>query len=252
LINYLGWPYTRSLTATQVADAFGVTRYVKVPFPGENSDVNGDPWIIAEAATHTRRVAVHGGFLDIDGRVISQPAGLVALGGQVSGFAGFLPGVAEEIAVALEQGIGVYVLGGFGGAAEQVTALMSGKEANDLLLDKFMIDPRYQALSQAAEKRGLKGELRGRLEWLRGVLRRDEFHNGLTKKENAVLWKTTNMGLAMALVTRGLRNITALSVLLIAHRIGTNASPLQCPKRPDNDRADGPKSRRLTLINPKK
>src|SRR6266852_1991898 len=51
---------------------------------------------------------------------------LIALGGQLGEFAGFMPGVAEEIAVALEAGLAVYVLGGFGGAAEQVAAVISG------------------------------------------------------------------------------------------------------------------------------
>jgi len=32
LVNYLGWPYKRGLTAEQVADGFGVTRYVRVPW----------------------------------------------------------------------------------------------------------------------------------------------------------------------------------------------------------------------------
>ena len=56
----------------------------------------------------------------------------------MGGFAGFLPGVAEEIAVALEEGIAVYVLGGLGGVAEEVAALMSGRRAEGLTIDSFM------------------------------------------------------------------------------------------------------------------
>jgi hypothetical protein len=209
LINYLGWPYTRTLTAAQVADGFGVTRYVRVPFPGEDTAADGDLWATAEAATHTRRAIVRGGLHDLDGRAVPRPAGLIALGGQLLGFAGFLPGVAEEIAVALEQGIGVYVLGGFGGAAEQVAAVMSGKGSDALTFDRFMTDEKYQALCQVAKNHGRDQELRGRLEWLWGELRRKDFHNGLTKKQNADLWTTSNVGLAMALVTNGLKRIDA-------------------------------------------
>ena len=81
---------------------------------------------IAEAATHTRRAAVYENLRDQDDSVIPRPEGLIALGGQLGEFAGFMPGVAEEIAVALEAGLAVYILGGFGGAAEQVAAVMSG------------------------------------------------------------------------------------------------------------------------------
>jgi hypothetical protein len=207
LINYLGWPYKLALTAEQVADGFGITRYVRVPWPGEDSAVHADPWAVAESATHTRRTIVRGGLRDLDGCIVPGPAGLIALGGQMGGFAGFLPGVAEEIALALQEGVAVYVLGGFGGAAEQVAAVMSGSRSEGLTLDSFMRNPKYQDLSEAAKARGRADELSGRLEWLWSQLRRSGLQNGLAKEENTVLWSTTNVGLAMALVSKGLRRI---------------------------------------------
>jgi hypothetical protein len=142
-INYLGWPHTLRLKATQIADGFGVTRYIRVPWPGDASTASDDPdpWEVAQAATHTRQAIVRSGLHDLDGRVIPRPAGLVALGGQTGGFAGFLPGVAEEIAMAMEQGVAVYVLGGFGGAAKQATAVMSGGHSDAFTLDSFMTNP---------------------------------------------------------------------------------------------------------------
>jgi SLOG cluster2/TIR domain len=207
LINYLGWPYKLALTAEQVADGFGVTRYIRVPWPGEDSAVPGDPWAVAESATHTRKAIVRGGVCDLDGCVVPRPAGLIAFGGQMGGFAGFLPGIAEEIAVALEEGVAVYVLGGFGGAAEQVAAVMSGSRSEELTVDNFMRNPKYRELREAAEVRGRADELSGRLEWLWGQLRRSDLQNGLTKEENTLLWSTANVGLAVALASKGLRRI---------------------------------------------
>jgi hypothetical protein len=172
LINCLGWPYKLALTAEQVADGFGVTRYLRVPWPGEDSASHDDPWAVAESATHTRRAIVRGDLRHLDGRVVPRPVGLIALGGQVNGFAGFLPGVAEEIAMALEEGVAIYILGGFGGAAEQVAAAMSGNRPDTLTLDSFMRNSKYQALSEAAHARGRSDELRARLDWLWKQLRR--------------------------------------------------------------------------------
>jgi hypothetical protein len=207
LINYLGWPYKRALTAEQVADGFGVTRYVGVPWAGEESAVEGDPWAVAESATHTRRAVLHGNLRDLDGSIVPRPAGLIALGGQLNGFAGFLPGVAEEIALALEAGIAVYVLGGFGGAANAAAKVMSGKAFHGLTAKDFMSNPKYVALSEAAGHKGRAQELSARVKWLWDQLRTSNVHNGLTKQENALLLRTANVGLVTALVSKGLKTI---------------------------------------------
>jgi hypothetical protein len=194
LINHLGWPYTRGLTAAQVADGFGVTRYVMVHWPGEEFAAVEDPLAAADAASHTRRAVVCGGLRDLDDRPVPKPAGLIALGGQLTGFAGFLPGVAEEIAVALERGVAVYVLGGFGGAAGQVASVISGKKSAALTLKSFMSDDKYQALLDAARRQERNQELESRLDWLMRQLQRKDLHNGLTRDQNKTLWSTANLG----------------------------------------------------------
>jgi hypothetical protein len=207
-INYVGWPYTRALTAGQIADGFGVTRYVRVRWPEEDDASDKDPLAIADAATYTRGAIARGGVTDTDGNSVPKPTGLIALGGKVTDFAGFVPGVAEEIALAMEHGIGVYVLGGFGGAAEQVAAVMAGSRSDALTADKFMISPRYQSIHEAAKSKGRVDELTRRLKWILDTLRFKDLHNGLTKKQNEVLWSTENVGQAIDLVTAGLKRVS--------------------------------------------
>jgi hypothetical protein len=203
LINYLGWPYTRDLTAEKVANEFGVTRYVKIAWEDKET-VDDDPLTIADSATHTRRAVLRAALRDLDGRVVPRPTGLIALGGQLTGFAGFLPGVAEEIALALKAGIAVYVLGGFGGAASAAARIMSGKSTSGLSIDDFRSNPRYVRLLDAANGKGRAQELSQRVDWLRNTLRTGNVRNGLSREENTVLWNTANVGLAVALVSKGL------------------------------------------------
>lgn len=207
LINYLGWPHTLKLTAERIADGFGVTRYTSIAWPEEGVRSDSDILAIAQSATHTRRTAVRQNLLDQDDRTIRRPAALIALGGQLTEFAGFMPGVAEEVALAVEAGLAVYVLGGFGGAARQVAALMSGKHSHELTLDGLKGSRKYLDLRAAAAERGQLDEMDGKVTWLWKQLQRGSFNNGLTAKENTALLGTVNVGLAVALVSKGLRSI---------------------------------------------
>lgn len=149
---------------------------------------------------------------DFEDRPVPRPRALVALGGQLGGFAGFLPGVAEEIAVALEAGIAVYVLGGLGGAAGASAGLVRGEKVPELTQKAFLKSERYRALRMAARKRGRAGELRKRLHWMEKVFRnarRQGFRNGLSSEENEELMRTTHFGRALTLISRGLRLISA-------------------------------------------
>lgn len=42
-INFLGWPFSGDLGASQIADTFGVTRYVRIRWKGERSASRADP-----------------------------------------------------------------------------------------------------------------------------------------------------------------------------------------------------------------
>jgi hypothetical protein len=49
---------------------------------------------------------------------VPPPIARVVLGGKTEGYGGFLPGILEEALITLENRCPLYVLGGFGGAAE--------------------------------------------------------------------------------------------------------------------------------------
>jgi hypothetical protein len=55
---------------------------------------------------------------------------------------------------ALEAGLAVYVLGGFGGAAQHVANVMSGGCPKELTLEGFKANRKYLDLRKAAEERG--------------------------------------------------------------------------------------------------
>ncbi len=56
--------------------------------------------------------------------VVPEVAARVMLGGKVNGYSGFLPGLFEEALASLERGSPLFVLGGFGGAAEAIACAL--------------------------------------------------------------------------------------------------------------------------------
>ena len=124
-------------------------------------------------------------------------AALVAVGGRTSGYTGWRPGIAEEIAAAVEAGKPIYLVGGFGGVASWYAsaAFLEGEMPN------------------APVPPGLGAETTGHLALpdvdevvraLRGGMPR----NGLTKAENAHLARTVNADEIVALVLSGLARVS--------------------------------------------
>lgn len=122
---------------------------------------------------------------------------LVAVGGRTSGFTGWRPGIAEEIAAAVAAGKPVYLVGGLGGVAgwyakaafrgcdipNAPAPVELGVETNGVL-----------ALPSAWE---VVRDLQARM-----------LRNGLTKAENAHLAQTLDADEIVALVLSGLERIS--------------------------------------------
>jgi hypothetical protein len=109
---------------------------------------------------------------DSDARIIA--------GGQVEGYQGSMPGIAEEAIIALRAGRPLFILGGFGGCAADIAVsvgLMEGHET---------------------ERRDWENR------WLFDDVHFDQLSNGLSIDENRTLASTPHVDEAIALILRGL------------------------------------------------
>lgn len=110
----------------------------------------------------------------------------VVVGGKVSGFAGSMPGVAEEAAATLKAGKPLYVAGGFGGAATLVGSIVTPQL--------------YQWLPP-----GLPADVTGELRVLvESALKLPWRADGLTDEERALLASTHRPSDIATLVVLGL------------------------------------------------
>jgi hypothetical protein len=103
--------------------------YVKIEFPTQIAATpsEGDPVHQIEAASHTLRSILDGSHPDLDGKPIGRRVAQVIFGGKLTKFTGKLPGILEEAMIAESYGIGLFVIGGFGGAAEALARFLAKK-----------------------------------------------------------------------------------------------------------------------------
>lgn len=129
LTSFLAWPGYGDLTADLRARHLDVSAFVCVEPPEVEPHATTaaeraalDPIRRPLALSCMRRAMSLGGVRDVDAREVPAIVACIALGGKVNGYSGFMPGILEEVAWALEAGLGgaplpVFVLGGFGGGA---------------------------------------------------------------------------------------------------------------------------------------
>lgn len=135
LFNHCAWPNYLDITPAVEAQWINCCRIVRITqqdagFAGQDVVADGeatqqpDRTLFNSAATLSamRRISMAGWTLPVPGR--SRPESVpaikarVLLGGKIDGYSGWLPGIFEEALVTLEHSAPLYLLGGFGGAAE--------------------------------------------------------------------------------------------------------------------------------------
>ena len=185
VVNYLAWPIVASKPAAELQrlakELTGLAELHCLDRQGSEVELDGlndavRPQITdadwADALTAMRDVLTHAS----DARVV--------LGGRVEGYKGRMPGIAEEASTALQAGQPLFLLGGFGGCARDIAALL-GLAVQNPAPATWVGQDAFQPFDGSA------------------------LRNGLTAEENAVLARTVHVDQAVALVLRGLLRLTA-------------------------------------------
>lgn len=241
LYNFQAWPFYLNVNREKEAEWINCGQIVRVtqrmagfadPLPDQPTEDDALPRFVRGAVclSAMRRFMASGCLQEIDGaptapRVIPRVSARIVLGGKLTGFAGIMPGIFEEVLTAREGGnCPIFVLGGFGGAA--------GAIAHVLLKGGALADPRftpelYAKASENPKKPGFadlvkhwnpallpsdtRSPMKGFAE-LRAMLNVGSqlgsfLQNGLNDDENRQLLSTIDPTEAVRLVLRGLSNV---------------------------------------------
>lgn len=201
--NYLAWPIYIGMTpASQAEYKFCRVNCQKAEIPDTIPvglrDLMVPPTTVenlyywAESLKSMRHVMES----HIDARII--------LGGRVTGFKGYMPGLYEEAINAAKANHPLYLLGGFGGASARLIQLIKGETSSDKLFEECCSHHLYQEFVSYLdkEKREMNFKVLDVFSNNMSVLK-----NGLSKEENEQLFVTTNVTEIIALVLKGLHTL---------------------------------------------
>lgn len=125
LYNYLAWPHYLPITPKLEAQWLKSCRIVRVEqeaagFAGEDLVADADRYYLGSRAPLNAAVTMSAmRRLMMQGTKTAPPAtAMILLGGKEKGYSGFAPGIFEEALMTWEHQRPLYLLGGFGGAAE--------------------------------------------------------------------------------------------------------------------------------------
>lgn len=243
MYNYSAWPYYLRITPALEALWINSCRIIRIDqemagIPPEQRIPDGDFDPDQDVARMPRNVLINTAIclgamrrLATDGISLTSPdvprtesippvAARIVLGGKLSGYSGFMPGIFEEALLTLERHTPLYLLGGFGGATEVVAnALLAapGSAFHEELASAWQTKhtPELAALKNLQGARPLPY---GILDSETGLIRLrtaiesarldlpSALRTGLSLDETTELMRTRDMRRAAALVHRGLVN----------------------------------------------
>jgi hypothetical protein len=241
LINHSAWPNYLDITPKIEAQWINCCRIVRVTqrdagiadadiVPDSEAKSGSDRALLNAAITLSamRGLMMTGMTISIpDAGSESVPPAVarVVLGGKVAGYRGFLPGIFEEALLTLEHQRPLYVLGGFGGAAEVLARGLLG--AGDERLPEFTADwhgrtPDVARLQKLAGELALPAGIRATgaaLDALFALVKQARgdmagtLRTGLTQLETRELLTTRDVARVVQLVRKGLENQVGLQAL---------------------------------------
>lgn len=233
LYNHSPWPAYLEITPRIEAQWISCCRIVRisqqragiaaaniVPDHEVLADSNRARFNAAVTLSAMRRLAMDGMTIDIPDaphpETVPPIGARVLLGGKVEGYGGFLPGLFEEALVTLERQRPLYLLGGFGGAAEGLAQALldpvgsrpeaftvAWQTARTPNVERLQILD-FQRPAGIPTTADSLDALFQRIEAARPHLA-DALDTGLDEPETRELLTTRNLGRAVQLVLKGLK-----------------------------------------------
>lgn len=143
---------------------------------------------------------------DMRKKMINECDYRIAAGGKFTNYKGIMPGVLEEILIAIEMKKPLYLLGGFGGVASDVCKIMTTSNTEKLTENwQKENNPNYELfLNYLKEKHK---ELLPDYKDFTEKLKIENLQNGLDEDDNLKLFSTPFVDEAIFLIMKGLKQV---------------------------------------------
>lgn len=200
--NYLSWPISNNVTLEQKAEYLNSRINLIQAQPGD--DVQTDEYSIFVPPTSLdNRMKWASSLFKMRSQMAQHTFARIIVGGKVSGFCGYMPGIAEEFQICSKLGQPIYLIGGFGGVAQILTEIIEHKATSDKLKAKALEKASYGELYSYCESNGKHIDY----EYF-NTLAVESLNNGLTPEQNYRLFHSVDIIEIVSLVLLGLKNMT--------------------------------------------
>lgn len=156
LINYAAWPWSEEVDDEWLVSRQKMLEAIPWPLPSDvpKPDAGEGPGKVARiAATPEGRYVLARSLSHMRAEITRRTHARVVLGGRSHTFMGVMPGIVEEVLLAVRSKQPLYVLGGFGGAAALVTRALLGEKPEQLTLEfQQRASPDYAGFVSAYER----------------------------------------------------------------------------------------------------
>ncbi len=131
----------------------------------------------------------------------------ISAGGRLTGFKGCMPGVLEEIAIAVEFSKPVFLIGGFGGVSRSVCKLITEKVVPEELTLEWQLH-NNPGLSEMIEfAASIEVDYKSQYQHVLEILLNAELRNGLSHEDNARLFDSPFADEVIHLVLKGMSQL---------------------------------------------
>lgn len=204
--NYFAWPIYLNMTKTHESD-FEHSRVsiVKVEAPNECCPALKNKFIAP--TTHENNYLWAKSLSKMREQMEDNTDARIILGGIGHGFKGKYAGILEEYLIAESRGKPIYLLGGLGGVSKIITKILEKKISKSHFLKRANIDASYSNFVDYYNEKENINPIDYEVVYeeisTNGI---SSLNNGLSKKENRLLFQSTNVLEIVALILKGLNN----------------------------------------------
>lgn len=203
--NYFGWPiYNLLKNADEATYKRNRVEIIKCKPPTEVPKKLEKKFV--EADTFKNRELWALSMSHMRNEMTKNTSARIFIGGVLSKYKGFYPGLVEEGALSLEANKPIYLIGAFGGATNLMIRAIKGESEKKLVKEIFEWFPELQELYNKVDEKTLTNNLNEIFKsfkklGIKGLCKL----NGLTKIENEALFSTTHFHEMIYIILLGLK-----------------------------------------------
>lgn len=197
--NYLAWPIYNDLTKEIRADYLASRIGLVEARPGCAVATDEKRIFIPRHLSEEVQLKWATSLTQMREESIGESVARIIAGGKMQGFAGFMPGIAEEFMIAYNTRKPIFLIGGFGGCTHMIADILEGKSNSQYLKEVCLEDADYKAFMEWAKCAGYNVDY--------GFFDRimtEELNNGLSPDDNTQLFHSVDIVEIVSLVLKGL------------------------------------------------